>query len=461
MKIVLPHHYSPRSYQAKPFIDYDRGIRRFINVWHRRAGKDKTWLNFTIARMMERVGLYVHVLPTYKQAKGIIWEGIGADGFRFMDHFPPDLVESKNETELKITLRNGSIYRLLGSDNIDQLVGMNPVGMVFSEFMIQDPTAWALLSPIVAENKGWAAFIFTPRGSNNHAFDLWEANKNNPDWSTSILTVDQTRRDSEGEDGTPVVTKEQVEAEIRSGNMDRDTAQQEYYCSFNGTFSGSFYGNIITTLRQRDQICKVPYDPSLLTHTFWDLGRHDPTAIWFIQTLRGFEYRVIDYYEEEGYGLDYHIRQVKLKPYVYGEHYAPHDIEIKEYTTGTERKVAAQRLGINFRVVPKRDVYEGIGAVRAVLPKCWFNEATTHKGIKALQNYKREYDEKNRVYRDIPVHDMASHGSDAFRTFAQSVNRLNDTTQPQTRVLSEFDPLADKDKENAVDSEFDPFGGLS
>jgi hypothetical protein len=408
--------------------------------------------------MMERVGLYVHVLPTYKQAKGIIWDGIGADGFKFMDHFPPDLIVGKNETELKVELRNGSIYRLLGSDNIDQLVGMNPVGMVFSEFMIQDPRAWALLSPILVENKGWAAFIFTPRGSNNHAFDLWEANKNNPEWSCSLLSIDQTKRDAPGEDHSPVVTHKQVEDEINSGNIDRQIAQQEYYCNFSGTFSGSFYGNIISHLHQKDQITRVPYDPSLLTHTFWDLGRHDATAIWFVQSLRGFEYRVIDYYEEEGYPLDYHIRQVRLRPYVFGDHFAPHDIEVKEFTTGTSRLEAARKLGINFRVVPKMPIYDGITAVRAVLPRCWFDQAATAKGVKALQNYHREYDEKNRVYRDIPVHDGSSHGADAFRYFAQSINRLSDISSGNTRVLSDFNPL-EKNEEPQMDTDFNVFDG--
>lgn len=401
----------------------------------------------------------MHVLPTYKQAKGIIWDGIGADGFRFMDHFPSDLIVSKNETELKIELRNGSIYRLLGSDNIDQLVGMNPVGMVFSEFMIQDPTAWALLSPIVVENKGWAAFIFTPRGSNNHAFDLWEANQQNPEWSCSILTIDQTKRDAAGEDGSPVVTHQQVEAEIASGNIDRQIAEQEYFCNFNGTFSGSYYGSIISQLYQKDQIRRIPYDPSLPVCTVWDLGRHDATAIWFIQSLRGFEHRVIDYYEEEGYTLDYHVRQVKLKPYVYSAHFAPHDIEVTDYssTGGVSRLEAARRLGLNFRVVPKLSLYDGISAVRAVLPICWFDEERCAKGIKALRNYHREYDEKNRVYRDIPVHDGSSHGADAFRYFAQSVNRLHDF-ESSTRVLSTFNPLEDNEG-SAVDSEFNPLGG--
>jgi hypothetical protein len=453
MKIRLPYHYTPRSYQRCPFVDYEHGIKRFMNVWHRRSGKDKTWLNFTIMRAMERKGMYAHILPTYKQAKGIIWDGIGADGFRFMDHFPEELVVGKNETELKVELANGSIYRLLGSDNTDQLVGMNPVGLVFSEYAIQDPQAWALLSPILVENQGWASFIFTPRGK-NHAFDLWEANKQNPEWSCSLLTIAQTRRDAEGESGAPVITDADVENEINSGNIDQDTAKQEYYCDFAGVFAGSYYGTLISELYQRDQIKRIPYDPSLPVFTVWDLGRHDATAIWFVQSLRGFEYRVIDYYEEEGYPLDYHIRQVRLKPYVYADHFAPHDINVTEYTTGVSRYEAARRLGITFRVIPKLPIYDGIAAARAVLPKCWFDAQRCAKGLKALQNYHREYDDKHRVYRDIPVHDWASHGADAWRYFASSVQPINDYTNTAVTVEKDFDVLG---REASIQMDFDPY----
>jgi hypothetical protein len=402
---------------------------------------------------MERKGMYAHILPTYKQAKGIIWDGIGADGFRFMDHFPPEIVVGKNETELKLELANGSIYRLLGSDNTDQLVGMNPVGLVFSEYAIQDPQAWALLSPILVENQGWASFIFTPRGK-NHAFDLWEANRANPEWSCSLLTIADTRRDAEGESNSPVMTDADVQNEISSGNIDQDTAQQEYYCDFAGVFAGSYYGTIISELYQRNQIRSIPYDPSLPVFTCWDLGRHDATAIWFIQSLRGFEYRVIDYYEEEGYPLDYHIRQVRRKPYVYAEHYAPHDINVTEYTTGVSRFEAARRLGITFRVIPKLPIYDGIAAARAVLPKCWFDSSSCAKGLKALQNYHREYDDKHRVYRDIPVHDWASHGADAWRYFATSVQPINDYTNDKVVVETDFDVLG---RESSVSVDFDPY----
>src|SRR5215469_1219727 len=257
--IQLPFEYTPRSYQREVFEAWNRGYRRFISVWHRRSGKDKTWLNFTICRMLERVGMYWYVLPTYEQARLIIWEGMGSginEGFPFIEHFPEQLVEYKNDQRLEIGLVNGSIFRLIGSDHVDRIVGANPVGVVYSEFSLQFPSAWEFIRPILTENKGWAAFIFTPRGR-NHAFALWEKAHGAKGWFVSTKTVEDTKRDSEDElvnlaesngltysegvslrnladhgiEPEPVVNEALLDEERKSG-MDEDLVQQEYYCSF-------------------------------------------------------------------------------------------------------------------------------------------------------------------------------------------------------------------------------------
>jgi hypothetical protein len=222
-EITIPHNFIPRPYQL-PFLQVmEKGdIKRAALVWHRRCGKGKTLINFTAARMCERVGAYYHVFPEYSQGKKIMWDGRDKDGFKFTDHFPKEIVTKRNETELKITLRNGSIWQIIGADNYDSLVGPNPVGIVFDEWAVSDkyPHAWDYFRPILAENGGWAVFIYTPRGR-NHGFDLYQNALNNPDWFCQMLTV----RD------TGAVNTEAIEAERRAGMSD-DMIQQEFYCSF-------------------------------------------------------------------------------------------------------------------------------------------------------------------------------------------------------------------------------------
>lgn len=244
-KIQLPYRFIPREYQIPVMSALDSGFRRACLVWHRRAGKDKTLLNYTIKCMFPdpedsgrtpnaRIGTYYHLFPTYAQGKKIIWDGIDRDGQPFLSHFPKPLVASKNETELRIETVNGSAYQIIGTDKFDSIVGPNPVGCIFSEYSLQDPRAWDLLRPILVENRGWAAFIFTPRGQ-NHAFQMYRTALNNPDvWFTQLLTIRDTRR----HDGTPVITEEEIEQERREG-MSEAVIQQDFYCDFSAVNENS------------------------------------------------------------------------------------------------------------------------------------------------------------------------------------------------------------------------------
>jgi hypothetical protein len=172
--------------------------------------------------MFERIGTYYHCLPTYNQGRKVIWDGRDKDGFKFTDHFPKDLRKSTNNTEMKIEMRNGSIWQIVGADNYDSVVGANPVGIVFSEWAVSDkyPDAWDYFRPMLAENGGWAVFIYTPRGR-NHGFELYQMALRNPEWFCQLLTVDDTG----------AITKADIESERQAG-MSEDMIQQEFYCSF-------------------------------------------------------------------------------------------------------------------------------------------------------------------------------------------------------------------------------------
>ena len=361
------------------------GTKRAVLVWHRRAGKDKTALNYTISQMFPenggRIGTYYHFLPTYNQGKKIIWDGIDYNGMKFIDHFPAELVASKNETEMQVTLTNGSIYQVIGTDKMDNIVGTNPVGCVFSEYSLQNPKAWDLFRPILRENKGWALFIYTPRGR-NHGKQLYEMAKNNPEWFCELPTV----LDTEREDGTPIITPADIENDRKEG-MDEQLIQQEYYCSFEGYQQGSYYSKQLREAEAANRIANVPWDSRLQVHTFWDLGIGDAMAIWFMQRV-GKEYRFIDYYETSGEGISYYVKYLSQKPYKYGVHYMPHDASVRELGTGISRKDRAEQLGIRpVQVVPNNiSVEEGIDAVRAVLPVCWFDKEKCEQGLNSLAN---------------------------------------------------------------------------
>jgi phage terminase large subunit len=415
--VQLPFNFIPRDYQVPPMSALDAGIKRVILRWHRRAGKEKTLINYTAKRMQDRVGAYFYFFPTYAQAKKAIWDGKDADGFPFVNHFPDILVKSRNSTELKIEYLNGSIFQLIGTDNINLIMSTNPIGCVFAEFALQDPAAWEFIRPILLENGGWAAFDFTPRGK-NHAFTLHQMAIGNDAWFVSTLTVRDTKRP----DGTPVISEEAIESERREG-VTEEMIQQEYYVSFEGVMEGAYYGKQLAAAENEGRIGNVPYDASIGVETWWDIGVGDSNAIWFTQSIAR-EIHVIDYLEASGELLSYYVKELQKKPYVYTAHHGPHDLEAREYAQGGQegepktRRETAKSLGIDFRIVPNIAVDDGIDAARAIMGRCWFDRTKCARGLSALASYHKEWDPKAKMFRSYPEHNWASHGADGYRYFA-------------------------------------------
>lgn len=401
--ITLPNNWTPRPYQVPVFEALDSGIKRVVTVWHRRAGKDHCAMNYTAKAAHERVGIYWHVLPTQKQARKAVWEGISKDGYRLIDQaFPKELRARTREDEMMIEFKNGSIWRCVGGDSFDGLVGSNPVGVVFSEYSIMDPRGWRFTSPILAENGGWAWFIGTPRGK-NHFYHLYEANKDNPNWFTEIRGVEDTN-------AIPLSVIE----EERAAGMPENMILQEYFCSFEQANAGTVYGNELTKLRRAGKICTVRYDARYPVETYWDIGVRDATAIIFAQRVNG-EVRVIDYYSKTNEGFPHYAEVLRRKGYAYSRHIGPHDLEQRLFISGVSTtQMIAQQFGIQFTIAPKVSLADGIEAGRAMLSRATLDETQCADLIAALEYYHRKWDEDKKVYDPTPVHDWSSHPCSAW-----------------------------------------------
>ena len=422
--LEYPHKLIPRPYQLDVWrAFFDEGKKRFINVWHRRAGKDKTWWNIMIAEATRKVGNYIYCLPEIKHAKKVIWESIDArTGIKFLDHIPESQIASTDKAELLIRLKNGSTIQLCGADNYDSLVGSNPVGIVYSEFSLCHPLSWQYLQPILAENDGWAAFIFTPRGD-NHAHELYEQNLNNANWHVNMLTVDETRE----WDGSECVTQDAIEA-ARAAGMRAQMIQQEFYCSFEAALVGAYWAEELAQLLKKGHICDYGLNARYPVDTFWDLGIGDSTALWFTQSLGNNTYNLINYYENNGQRIDHYVDIVKdfktANRVSYGTHYMPHDAKNRSIQTGMTTADYATSLGLNVCVL-ERPLHkaDAIEAGRFILPNCRIHAENCRNGLACLRSYQASYNERLRV-SGAPLHNWASHGADAFMLFAQ--NALSD-----------------------------------
>jgi phage terminase large subunit len=416
----LPGGWHPRDFQ-KPLWGYLRGGgKRAVAIWHRRAGKDEVMLQWTgLAAMTQRIGNYWHMLPEAAQARKAIWAAVNPHtGRRRIDEaFPEEYRAATRTNEMSIEFINGSTWQVVGSDNYNSLVGSPPIGLVFSEFAIADPSAWAYLRPILRENDGWAVFITTPRGR-NHAATFYEAAKRDPTWFAELLPATKT----------PVFTPEQLDIELAElvreyGKEEGESRfNQEYLCSFAAGVIGSYYGNAMERLEAAGRIGNVAWLPNLPVHTGWDLGRRDDTVIWFFQ-LVGTEVHFIDYLQSNGSDISWYAKELDKKPYKFGTHCLPHDADSEHLAADKTIAGSLRMLGYrDQRIVPRpADVNHAINAGRMILPRCRFDRERCERGIAALQNYRRAWDEKNRVFNDKPLHDWASHGADGFRTAAVAI----------------------------------------
>jgi len=428
--VSLPNGWHPMAHQ-RSFFDYlfEGGSfperKRAFLTWHRRAGKDSCSINGLAISSQLRQGTYWHLLPTLNQGRKVIWNGVDSSGRRIINQaFPKELVEAHNENEMTIKLRNGSFYQVVGSDNYNSLVGANPLGVIFSEWALSDPAAWDFVRPILLENGGFAAFITTPRGK-NHAYKQWKAAKLNPKWITSLQTVNDTFRN----DGSPIITPEDIQSEKDEG-VPEEIIEQEYYCSWEGINFGSIFGRQLGKWEHQQIEFPEPFMPGIPVLTAWDIGHRDATAIWFYQIVNG-EIHIIDYEEGTGSDADEWLDKLQEKPYAFGMPALPHDAKNKTFAT----RYSAQDRFIERKlipyIVPNMSRAAGIQAARAIIPIVWFNTGSKRvlKGLEHLEQYHYEWDPEQKVFSTEPAHDEHSHGADGFRMLALSKTVIEQCTK--------------------------------
>jgi phage terminase large subunit len=405
VEIEIP--YTPRAI-FRPW--HNRKQRWSATVAHRRAGKTVCRINELIKGALTcplPSPQFAYLAPTYTQAKDIAWNYLKRYGLVIPGAQP-------NESELRVDFPNGGRVRLYGTENYDRMRGIYLDGAVLDEPALMDPRVYPeVIRPSLADRKGWADFIGTPNGR-NHFYDLCYGDPdgkfvgaaNDPDWYFSIHRASETKLLDEEElrDLRKTMTPEQYE--------------QELECSFTAAIIGAYFGKEMAEAEREKRICSVPHDPSVSVQTWWDLGIDDSTVIWFVQYV-GREIHVIDYIEANGEALPFYARELDKRPYRYSDHILPHDAAARELGTGKTRVETLQSLGLRSAVVtPAQDVSDGINAARLLIPRCWFDANKCKRGIEALRQYRREYDDKLRNFKSKPLHDWASHGADAFRTGA-------------------------------------------
>lgn len=419
--IIKLNKFTPRPYQL-PIIDAleNKGYRKILVVMARRAGKDIVCFNLMIRAALRKIGVYYYILPNAVQARRVMFDGLTIDGQRILDYIPPELIRSTNIQQMKVVLANGSIIQFVGSENYDSLRGTNPVGVVFSEYSYQHPSVYPTLRPILMANDGWAIFISTPFGE-NHFYTLYTIALNAKDWFVYYQTVEDTRH----------ISPDDIQREIDSGEISYDMARQEYYCDFSIGALGSYYSRYLNNMENNHQITAVDWQPNFPVHSAWDLGVRDDTCILFFQVIAN-QVNIIDMYQKSDVGLEHYINVLQSKEWTWGKHIAPHDIRVREFTSGgMTRYEKAANLGIRFTIAPNLTIIDGIESVRTTLPRMYIDHNRCKPLIAALRNYRKEYNQALKVYSNKPLHDKHSHVADALRYLCTALPLVRQGTSPE------------------------------
>ena len=435
MYLKIPYNLNPRHYQ-RDFLKAVKDGKNVVSVIHRRAGKDTISIQAILLRALQRVGTHIYLAPLTTQIRQIVWQGMTHTGQPFINYIPSQLIKYKNEARMELTLFNGSVIKFAGSNSFNNLMGTNPVTIIYSEYSLHNPLARQYLNPILIENGGLEVCQFTPRGM-NHGFELLENVRDNPDYLIQVLGVDKTAKD----DGSPVVTKEQISKAKKMG-MSEEMIRQEFYCDFKVGNMGSYFTVEMTDMLNEGRIKPLRPNPALPLHTSWDLGGTDSTACWIFQ-VDGAYINLLHLIHNSGQGLKFYLEEAEQVRRSFncqwGHHFMPHDVkqEHQGWEHTESRIVQARKHGWFFMVTPRVNIEDGIEAMRFALPKVRINHPNCDLGVRALREYQREYDEAKGRFRSKPLHNWASDIADAFRYLCLNHRRL--FTIPQSSTVYSYD----------------------
>lgn len=380
-------------------------------IWHRRAGKDEIVLRAQRELALKDPGTYWHCFPEQKQARKAIWNGVDGKTGRRRIHeaFPEKIIKRMQDDDMFIELQNGATFQLIGSDRYDSTVGSGPKGIVYSEWALSNPAAWAYHQPMILESRGYAAFITTPRG-NNHAKAMYDRAKDSPNWFCELLTVDDTGALSEA------MLDEAFDelVDLWGEDMGRALYEQEYLCSFSGALIGAYWGAEVARMEREGRLKPVGIVKGEPVHTAWDLGKAVNNPIWCFQVING-KPIIVDFYVPETEDLADWCKWLDEQGY-HGNDYVPHDILVTQWGTKRTRIEALRDHKRKPKPIPMVSVAEGLQAGRATINAAVFaDNERVRSGIEGLRSYRREWDEELKTFRENPVKDWAEHIGSAFR----------------------------------------------
>lgn len=426
----VPVNFDPRKYQQDALTALDSGCLFAVWCWARRGGKDFTAFGYAVKKMVEKPMNVVLVFPTKQQGYESFWTNVENDGTKTLDHIPKSLIESQTNSpsNMKITLKNGSTFTLLGASEPDALRGANGKLYIFSEFVDLPSEALDVVIPIVEVNGGQIIIQSTPKidGVSGGTFKLLF------DRAKKLMSAGDKTQYASLVTAREYLSDEQLER-IRQNTIAKYGNdfwyRQEFLCDWGQASASNYYGEIISQLKTKGHVGLYPYDPTYPVYTVRDMGISDNLALGFFQYyMRDGKMRphLIDYYESSDVSNASVIAYITSKPYVYGWHFFPHDGSVRDSDL-VERIEKHRELGlVNSSLLKREPKEDGINRIIDKLGDCYFNEPLVSKVLDKLILYKRKYNPLTGDYMG-PEHKTESHAADMVRYLFKAIDQDFDT----------------------------------
>lgn len=423
----IPVNFAPRWYQAEALRALENGCKFAVWCWARRGGKDFTAFGYAVKKMIEQPMNVVLVFPVKEQGRDAFWENVENDGFKTIEHIPKQLIARQDNTDMRITLINGSTFQILGATQPDKLRGANGKLYIFSEFVDIPKAAVDVIRPIVRNNKGQIIIQSTPKidgisGATfqtmfNRATKLMQAGKKQ---FASLITAREYLSDEELED---------IREEVIAENGNDFFYKQEYLCDWGQASSTSYYGAALQVAKDKGNIREAPWNPAFPVFTVWDWGLSDNMAIGFFQFYKVDgqpTVTIIDAHEQNDIGIKHAVNFIKTKGYNYAWHFFPHDTSVRDSDLIQRIEKFREEGLINSSILPRENVDDGIERTNNWIKKTVFNEATTSELRRKAALYKRKFNPKTGDYIGAQ-HDSNSHYADMLRYMFKAIEFEFDT----------------------------------
>lgn len=401
--ITLPYH--PRQ----QFVGFhERSQRWAVLVVHRRGGKTVSAINDLIKGALtctKPSPRFAYVAPTYSQAKDVAWNYLT----QFTQPIPERVVAV---SELHVTMPGDRRVRLYGADNYDRMRGIYLDGCVIDEPADMDPAAWYdVIRPALSDRRGWCVWIGTPKGKDAF-FRLYQSALSDPEWFTLHLPASQSG----------ILPADELESAKRAMRVNVGAYEREYECSFEAPIPGSIYGDILSKLRANGQIKDFLVDSAYPVFAAWDIGWSDETSVWLFQ-VAGREVLWLWHTRQRHKTAAEMVKIVGDSGIPVSGHFLPWDSNATASSVGvTYRGEVAKAGAMNIKVMPPtREIWAGINAARDILSKSYFRATACADGIEALSAYRCKETSAGGVVASEPLHDWASHSSDAFRYACEAI----------------------------------------